>query len=172
MVLIQTHGNFAAQLKEHVRMHKAILFTILMVSVSAVVLGQTEQTKALDLSQFQWEKRLLFLFAPNRSHPFFDALQKPLADQQAEVIDRDLLIFAILESGPSKMDDKILDIHAATLLRNKFKVPRGGFNVILIGKDGGIKLSRRDQIQLEEIFALIDSMPMRQREMRHRQKNK
>ncbi|MBW2492220.1 MAG: DUF4174 domain-containing protein, partial [Deltaproteobacteria bacterium] len=38
----------------------------------------------------------------------------------------------------------------------------------LIGKDGGIKLKRNDQIDLETIFELIDSMPMRNDEIRQK----
>ena len=38
------------------------------------------------------------------------------------------------------------------------------FRLILIGKDGGIKLNKR-KISLEEIFSLIDTMQMRQEEM-------
>lgn len=40
-----------------------------------------------------------------------------------------------------------------------------GFRVLLIGKDGGVKLDRDQTVSVEEIIALIDSMPMRQREM-------
>lgn len=38
--------------------------------------------------------------------------------------------------------------------------------VILIGKDGGIK-SRFDRVDLKAIFSDIDAMPMRQNEMRN-----
>ena len=38
------------------------------------------------------------------------------------------------------------------------------FRLILIGKDGWIKLNTR-KTSLEEIFSLIDTMPMRQEEM-------
>ena len=122
----------------------------------------------MDLSQFQWKNRLLFLFAPNRSHPLFDALQKSIAIEQAEVADRDLVIFEILESGSSRMDMTDLDPQVAQSLRNKFEVPKGRFAVILVGKDGGIKLERQDDTRLEDIFALIDSMPMRREEMRQK----
>jgi hypothetical protein len=40
--------------------------------------------------------------------------------------------------------------------------------VILIGKDGGEKLSREEGTTLGEIFGLIDTMPMRRREMRRK----
>lgn len=39
-----------------------------------------------------------------------------------------------------------------------------GFAVLLIGKDGGIKLDRRSPVDPAEIVALIDDMPMRRRE--------
>jgi hypothetical protein len=123
---------------------------------------------SVDLSQFQWKNRLLFLFAPNRSHPLFDALQKSIANELAEVADRDLVIFEILESSPSRMDMTDLDPQLAQSLRDKFEVPRGRFAVILVGKDGGIKLERQDETRLEDIFALIDSMPMRREEMRQK----
>jgi hypothetical protein len=34
-----------------------------------------------------------------------------------------------------------------------------------VGKDGGIKLRRSAQIELKDIFDLIDAMPMRQEEI-------
>ena len=122
----------------------------------------------MDLSQFQWKNRLLFLFAPKRSHPLFDALQKSIAIAQAEVADRDLVIFECLESGLSRMGMTDLDPQVAQSLRDKFEIPRGQFAVILVGKDGGIKLERQDETRLEDIFALIDSMPMRREEMRQK----
>jgi hypothetical protein len=49
-------------------------------------------------------------------------------------------------------------------------VSRGEFAVILMGKDGGIKLRRQSQTKLTDIFALIDAMPMRREEMRQKRK--
>ena len=40
------------------------------------------------------------------------------------------------------------------------------FEVLLVGKDGGVKLRREDLVAVSEITALIDTMPMRQNEMR------
>jgi predicted Rossmann fold nucleotide-binding protein DprA/Smf involved in DNA uptake len=42
------------------------------------------------------------------------------------------------------------------------------FQVLLIGKDGGIKLRRDKPVAASEIIALIDTMPMRQEETRRR----
>ena len=141
----------------------AVILTILSIGNRRIA-----QAIEIDLSQFHWKNRLLFLFAPNRSHPIFNTLHKSFAAQKEAVEDRDLVIFEVLESGPSIMNTDILDSQTAQYLRKKLDVPRGEFTVVLIGKDGGIKLKRQGKIKLEDIFALIDSMPMRQEEMRQK----
>lgn len=40
------------------------------------------------------------------------------------------------------------------------------FSVVLIGKDGGEKLRRAIPLSPEELFAVVDAMPMRRAEMR------
>ncbi len=42
------------------------------------------------------------------------------------------------------------------------------FSVVLIGKDGGEKLRRPTPLAPEELFAIVDAMPMRRAEMRER----
>lgn len=42
-----------------------------------------------------------------------------------------------------------------------------GFMVMLIGKDGGVKLTQNSLIDPSEVVSLIDTMPMRQQEARH-----
>ena len=149
-------------------MFKAIILAMMMATVLSIGSSRIALAMPLDLAQFQWENRLLFLFAPNRNHPFFDTLHKALEAQKAEAKDRDLVIFEILESGRSSMNTNDLDHQTAQSLREKFDVPRGEFIVILIGKDGGIKLRRQNQTQIEDIFAVIDAMPMRQEEIRQK----
>ncbi len=43
---------------------------------------------------------------------------------------------------------------------------RTAFEVLLVGKDGGVKLRRDKPVAASEIIALIDTMPMRRNEMR------
>jgi hypothetical protein len=61
-----------------------------------------------------------------------------------------------------------MDPRTAASLRKHFDIPTKTFMLILLGKDGGIKLKRNDRVKLEEIFSLIDSMPMRKDEMRQK----
>lgn len=53
----------------------------------------------------------------------------------------------------------------ATELRAGFRVRAEEFCVVLVGKDGGVKLREAAPVEADRVFALVDSMPMRQREM-------
>ncbi len=44
--------------------------------------------------------------------------------------------------------------------------PKAEFEMLLVGKDGGVKLRRTHLVAASEIIALIDTMPMRRSEMR------
>ena len=122
----------------------------------------------MDLTQFQWKNRLLFIFAEDDSHPLYKDLQSQIVAQQAEVNDRDLIVFELPAQGPARMNTRFLNQKEADSIRDHFAVPGNAFSLILVGKDGGIKLKRSDQVDLREVFGLIDSMPMRQREMRQK----
>ena len=59
---------------------------------------------------------------------------------------------------------------AAQALRDRYSVGSEDFAVLLIGKDGGVKRRAGLNTDLSEIFLQIDGMPMRQQEMRAKQK--
>jgi hypothetical protein len=79
-----------------------------------------------------------------------------------------LIVFRVFEDGPSRVQEKPLSSEEAEALRRRFSVQSGRFAVILIGKDGGVKMVREHEADLQEIFDRIDAMPMRQREMREK----
>lgn len=147
---------------------KAVKVIIIVVTtvITALIAVDRKDTMAMDLTQFEWKKRLILIFAPDGRNPLFKELQSEIMAQKAEVEDRDLVVFEILERGPSRMNRALLDQSKVESIRRHFSVPQRSFRVILIGKDGGIKLKRNDQIDLETIFELIDSMPMRKDEIR------
>ena len=132
--------------------------------------GPSFSTEPVNLVQFKWNNRLLLLFAPNDEDPSFKSMQQSLAAGKPEVSDRDLVVFQVFESGKSTMDSVTLDDLSVRWLQERYNIRKGRYAVILIGKDGGIKLDRAGQITLAEVFALIDSMPMRREEMRQKAK--
>jgi len=149
-----------------------ILLTTVVLTFGLIEISRNVSAASADLSKFLWKNRLLFIFAPDRTHPFFDYLHGSIKARPEEVVDRELIIFEIFESGLSRVDGTDLDSQTAHALQSRFNIPRNKFAVILVGKDGGIKLNRQEQTHIEEIFSLIDTMPMRQEEMRRKSQSR
>ncbi|UCE52822.1 MAG: DUF4174 domain-containing protein [Desulfobacterales bacterium] len=64
----------------------AVIFFILV----GLTVWTPRETLSMDLTQFQWKNRLLFIFAEDGSHPLFKDLQSQIVAQKAEIDDRDL----------------------------------------------------------------------------------
>jgi len=146
-------------------MRRCVVIFFILIGLTVWV---PKEILSMDLTQFQWKNRLLFIFAKDVNNPLFKELQSQIAAQKADLEDRDLIVFEVPAQGPARMNTNPLDRKEANSIRNHFAVPSDTFSLILIGKDGGIKLKRSDQVDLSEVFGLIDSMPMRQREMQQK----
>jgi hypothetical protein len=119
------------------------------------------------LDQFKWKNRIILLTAST-------ALDQQLA-QQLELLsgkndgldDRDLIIIQLLSDSSSYIEGEVLSQKHAAEIRSRFETSKLGFEILLIGKDGTVKLRSEKPVSSDQLFALIDSMPMRQREMRN-----
>ena len=132
--------------------------------IGAYMEGEDE----VDLGGYKWKNRLLFVFSPAESHADYKTQKTEIEDQMSEVEDRDLTVFTVLAEGESNIGKSTMSDKASEYLRNQFGIESGQLTVILIGKDGGEKLRSKGHVPMEEIFSLIESMPMRQAEMRER----
>ena len=136
----------------------------ILITTSTVLPGQSQNSLAL--SRYRWQKRLLFLFAPTSSDPGLQTLRAELHQSAREVRERDLVVFVILAEGQSYQNGRELSSQDVQTLRQRFGISPRATAVVLVGKDGGVKLQRPGPVALADIFALIDSMPMRQQEKR------
>lgn len=141
------------------------LFCLTLAALGSGKVWAEKTGDVADLGQYVWKNRLLFLFAPSPEAPAYKALSAELRRNSDGVRDRDLLVFRVLEQGPSLVGSQEMSPQGAEELRRRFGVGRGALTVVLIGKDGGVKLQQSGPVALSDIFGLIDSMPMRQREM-------
>ncbi|WHI52857.1 DUF4174 domain-containing protein [Microbulbifer sp. MLAF003] len=111
-----------------------------------------------NLSSFQWQKRILLLNNPANEAETMQSLLK-LGPQFAE---RDLLWFVFSKGNiETNYPGKITSDFNANIKDQYFK--GDGEQVVLIGKDGGVKY-RAVKYAPTEILRRIDSMPMRQQE--------
>jgi hypothetical protein len=114
----------------------------------------------------RWHTRPLVVVAPSAEHPLLTSLQAQL--RQPEMRDafeeREMVLFTVV-GDQGHRDGKPLSAAQTRGLKSALKLTSSSpATVLLIGKDGGIKLiERSDQVSLEAVFALIDTMPMRQR---------
>lgn len=110
-----------------------------------------------DLDALRWTSRLLVVVASEAGDP-------RLARQRR--------LFEVARRGAQDRDLVWVEGVGATAraaeLRRRFRVPEGEFRALLVGKDGGAKLSSGEPIAAEQLFSEIDAMPMRRDEMRRR----
>jgi hypothetical protein len=144
------------------------LCTTLLLFVVGTMAAQGNGQDKIRLKDYQWKNRLILAFSPSTKDKGYRAFAKDIALQAEEVIDRDLLVFHILETGEIRLGETSLPTGSGNYIRESFSIRPGRFTVLLIGKDGGVKLRREGGVELGEIFSLIDTMPMRQREMREK----
>ena len=113
-----------------------------------------------DLDELRWKNRVILIFSDD-----VDRLKKQLEESSDEIMDRDIIWFIVSNSRiitnyhGSFSEDFISKIKKEHLIIDN--------NVVLIGKDGGIK-ARDSHLNLTELFQKIDSMPMRIDEMKQK----
>lgn len=103
------------------------------------------------IAAYKWEARPVIIFADSEKDPRFQRQVANLSSRSDDMTERDVVI--LMDTDPT----------VASALRKKFR-PRG-FQIILIGKDGEIKLRRPHPITAEDLNRQIDRMPTRRREM-------
>jgi hypothetical protein len=147
------------------------MFLFLMPILAMVRAGETGQVLDLDLEALRWKNRVLVLLGPDESDHSFRLQKQNLASNSEGALERDLVILEILEQGKSRIGKQLLSEKSVQNIRKKLGVQTGPFQVLLIGKDGGVKLRSAEPVSAKDIFGLIDSMPMRRQEMDSKKKH-
>ena len=120
----------------------------------------------ISLESFQWENRILVLFAHNSDDESYQTQMDKFSSLEDEIRDRDLVIFSIFDNECSTMNGDVISESSSHSIREKLSPAESGYSIFLIGKDGGVKLKQDEVLEPAELFRVIDRMPMRQREMR------
>lgn len=138
------------------------VFVGIIISSESPVYGKDDS----QLKAYLWKNRPLILFVQSSGNSFYQNLRDKLSENQDQIAERHMVIIEILENGLVRIDGNYDSQLNTISLRQYFSVQKGQFTSILIGKDGKVKLRNRGRLNLNEIFSLIDRMPMRQQEMR------
>lgn len=118
---------------------------------------------------YLWEKRIILVFAPDREHEFLKQQVNILDRNENGLKNRDIIRWVFINHDLVSVDGKHMPHLGTTPFYEAFKINPKEFAFILIGKDGEEKLRRNNVVEIEELFSIIDQMPIRQREMQNLQ---
>ena len=131
---------------------KKIILILLLIIFPVMLINSSP------LKKYLWKNRVVVTFSPSKNNTernyFINSINKNLCQFNSRNIIHIDFIFNEKNQEIKKFKSSFENLSLST----------SEFRLILIGKDGGIKLNSR-KISLEEIFSLIDTMPMRQEEM-------
>ncbi|MEL7303636.1 MAG: DUF4174 domain-containing protein [Pseudomonadota bacterium] len=144
---------------------KAATFAAVIGGAMMVTIAPTATADAM--SAYRWKNRPLLVFAPSNSAGALRRQSQLLNGKAAGLRDRDMVVVRVVGDRVSARGGRGPGLSAAAL-RKRYGVAPGGFRVILVGKDGGAKLSSGAPVSMGRVFRLIDGMPMRRQEMRRR----
>jgi len=126
----------------------------------------TSQGEEIILKDYQWVDRILLIYSKN---PEFVDAQLEYLSQPNELIERDLVViyreyekFKISSDGLKTINT--LDNESINNITNKFFLKEES-RILLLGKDGLIKISSNNILNSKYIYEIIDEMPMRKLEI-------
>lgn len=108
----------------------------------------------ITLPQFLWTNRVLVVFADTPADPRFISQMQILAQWPRDLVDREVIV--ITDTDPS----------AQSPVRQQLR-PRD-FSIVLVDKDGTVKLRKPSPWHSREIARAIDRTPLRRDEIRER----
>ena len=142
------------------------LAVVVLATIAVLVPALVPATaRAVELSDYLWQRRPLLVFAPTDSDPRLGETVRRIEASRCDFSDRDMVLGLIVADGTSTLDGQVLGSKQAQRLMAQFGIGATSFSAVLVGKDGGEKLRVNDVPDLPTIYAVIDGMPMRGREM-------
>lgn len=147
-------------------------FACLMGLLSVFAHAHASDLRAGNLG-LHWDHRLVVVFEGQGS----SVANQQVGQMQAAMYqwrDRDLVLITVQSGAVSGVhhDGQLSESQVSAILAlngvglvETYKVPDRQPHVILIGKDGGVKLRDNKAFSNAVLFGTIDVMPMRQREM-------
>ena len=135
------------------------LFIILIVLLSFRTLS------AQDISKQKWKHRVLLIFTSEENAEEYKIQLSFLKNSEEGFKDRQLIIYEVLPNQyKSTLYKTKSNWKKEKQLYKKHMNFEDKFKVVLIGLDGKIKKIKNTPLTKQQLFGIIDAMPMRQSE--------
>ncbi len=147
---------------------KVTIHLITLIITCAITTKVTGQ----DLKKHKWNNRILIIKTTDQNSIKYTKQIKEFTNLNAELKDRKFILYWITNNNFSAVNyldeklnysDKITERFARKTLNKKEP-----FEIILIGLDGRKKLKQTQVLTKEQLFSVIDAMPMRINEMNNK----
>ena len=121
----------------------------------------------MGMDTYLWANRPLLVFTPDAEHQLLLAQRESLKGHTDGLRDRDIVVIEVVGDHvlANGHPTEALD---ADKLRQRFNLRQSEAAVLLVGKDGGLKVKKSEFLSAEALFQTIDAMPMRLQEIRDR----
>jgi hypothetical protein len=155
---------FFIALEEPLKVVKMIVMRIflgvLILTTGTMLMGQ-------DLEKHEWKSRLVLIHASELESDHYQRQMAILEKEKAGLEERKLLVYTFWKDkyrvGFGDTEWKMADKGFS-----EWTNPDSGFEILLIGLDGGVKLRQDEVIDAVTLFARIDAMPMRRQELNNK----
>lgn len=121
---------------------------------AALALMLATASSAETLDEYLWEKRPIVVFADTPEDLLFIRQMELLDAGKEELAKRDVIV--------------LTDTNAEEISPLRKKLRPRGYQLVLIGKDGKVKLRKPRPWTVRELSRVIDKMPIRQQELKQR----
>ena len=126
------------------------------------------------MDQFLWQKRPLILLTTDKSNTDYTRQNAAISKTLSAMKDRDMVLIEVIDGKtPDKKCCFLLMVKLCLIYKHVlylniliFVPEQEKFRLLLIGKDGGTKFVKNHFVEMKYILSIIDSMPMRQQEMK------
>ena len=117
------------------------------------------------IAKHQWKERVLIVSASSPTNVGYKRQDQLLTKGKKGMKERDVVIYRLYLDHWLDPQNSLMDKEKADAIYQKYAIDPNTFSILLIGKDGGVKMRKDDIVSTRELFQLIDRMPMRRQEM-------
>ena len=120
------------------------------------------------MPELTWEQRVLIVFSPHSRHAEYRQQIDLLERVEVGLHERDITLIEAFADDRVIVDGR-QQVPGGSSFYRHFSIDSDEFRVVLVGKDGTVKLDRAAVVASADLFSLIDAMPMRRLEMQQKQ---
>jgi hypothetical protein len=113
----------------------------------------------------RWKTRPVVLVVPAEGDPLLRRVRTALRETATReaFVDREMVLYTVVAGRGHRADRPLAERQTRALLAALGLDAKGAPTFVLVGKDGGTKMTEGPDVDLGAVFAEIDRMPMRRR---------